>query len=165
MDFNIKGMSCAACSTRVEKAVKELQGTDIVSVNLLTNSMHVEGTATEKEIIDAVVKAGYGAKIQKESSVENSGDDEIKQMKKRLFFSVILLVPLMYLSMGHMMWDWRLPEFIGDNHVLQGFIQMMITLIILVINKKFFVSGAKGVINITQYGYSCSIRCGSLFHI
>lgn len=147
MDFNIKGMSCAACSTRVEKAVKELQGTDIVSVNLLTNSMHVEGTATEKEIIDAVVKAGYGAKIQKESSVENSGDDEIKQMKKRLFFSVILLVPLMYLSMGHMMWDWRLPEFIGDNHVLQGFIQMMITLIILVINKKFFVSGAKGVIN------------------
>ncbi len=147
MDFNIKGMSCAACSARVEKAVKELQGTDIVSVNLLTNSMHVEGAATEKEIIDAVVKAGYGAKVQKESSSENSRDDEIKQMKKRLFFSVILLVPLMYLSMGHMMWDWRLPEFIGDNHVLQGFIQMMITLIILVINKKFFVSGAKGVIN------------------
>ncbi len=147
MDFNIKGMSCAACSARVEKAVKELQGTDIVSVNLLTNSMHVEGAATEKEIIDAVVKAGYGAKIQKESSVENSGDDEIKQMKKRLFFSVILLVPLMYLSMGHMMWGWWLPEFIGHNHILQGFIQMMITLIILVINKKFFVSGAKGVIN------------------
>ncbi|MCI9564410.1 MAG: copper-translocating P-type ATPase [Eubacterium sp.] len=147
MDFNIKGMSCAACSARVEKAVKELQGTDIVSVNLLTNSMHVEGAATEKEIIDAVVKAGYGAKIQKESSVENSGDDEIKQMKKRLFFSVILLVPLMYISMGHMMWGWWLPEFIGHNHILQGFIQMMITLIILVINKKFFVSGAKGVIN------------------
>lgn len=147
MDFNIKGMSCAACSARVEKAVKELQGTDIVSVNLLTNSMHVEGVATEKEIIDAVVKAGYGAKVQKESSVENSGDDEIKQMKKRLFFSVILLVPLMYLSMGHMMWGWWLPQFIGHNHILQGFIQMMITLIILVINKKFFVSGAKGVIN------------------
>lgn len=147
MDFNIKGMSCAACSARVEKAVKELQGTDIVSVNLLTNSMHVEGAATEKEIIDAVVKAGYGAKIQKESSVENSGDDEIKQMKKRLFFSVILLVPLIYISMGHMMWGWWLPEFIGHNHILQGFIQMMITLIILVINKKFFVSGAKGVIN------------------
>ena len=86
MDFNIKGMSCAACSARVEKAVKELQGTDIVSVNLLTNSMHVEGAATEKEIIDAVVKAGYGAKIQKESSVENSGDDEIKQMKKKIVF-------------------------------------------------------------------------------
>ncbi|MCI9616867.1 MAG: copper-translocating P-type ATPase [Eubacterium sp.] len=147
MDFNIKGMSCAACSARVEKAVKELEGTDIVSVNLLTNSMHVEGAATEKEIIDAVVKAGYGAKIQKESSVENSGDDEIKQMKKRLFFSVILLVPLMYISMGHMMWGWWLPEFIGHNHILQSFIQMMITLIILVINKKFFVSGAKGVIN------------------
>ncbi len=147
MDFNIKGMSCAACSARVEKAVKELQGTDIVSVNLLTNSMHVEGAATEKEIIDAVVKAGYGAKIQKESSAENSRDDEIKQMKKRLFFSVILLVPLMYISMGHMMWGWWLPEFIGHNHILQGFIQMMITLIILVINKKFFVSGAKGVIN------------------
>lgn len=147
MDFNIRGMSCAACSARVEKAVKELQGTDIVSVNLLTNSMHVEGAATEKEIIDAVVKAGYGAKVQKESSAENSGDDEIKQMKKRLFFSVILLVPLMYLSMGHMMWGWWLPQFIGHNHILQGFIQMMITLIILVINKKFFVSGAKGVIN------------------
>lgn len=147
MDFNIKGMSCAACSARVEKAVKELQGTDIVSVNLLTNSMHVEGEATEKEIIDAVVKAGYGAKIQKESSVENSGDDEIKQMKKRLIFSVILLVPLMYISMGHMMWGWWLPEFISHNHFLQGIIQMIITLIILVINKKFFVNGAKGVIN------------------
>lgn len=147
MDFNIKGMSCAACSARVEKAVKELQGADVVSVNLLTNSMHVEGAATEKEIIDAVVKAGYGAKVKKESNVENSGDDEIKQMKKRLIFSIILLVPLMYLSMGHMMWGWWLPEFISHNHILQGIIQMIITLIILVINKKFFVNGAKGVIN------------------
>lgn len=147
MDFNIKGMSCAACSARVEKAVKELQGADVVSVNLLTNSMHVEGAATEKEIIDAVVKAGYGAKVKKESNVENSGDDEIKQMKKRLIFSIILLVPLMYLSMGHMMWGWWLPEFISHNHILQGIIQMIITLIILIINKKFFVSGAKGVIN------------------
>lgn len=147
MDFNIKGMSCAACSARVEKAVKELQGADVVSVNLLTNSMHVEGAATEKEIIDAVVKAGYGAKVKKESNVENSGDDEIKQMKKRLIFSIILLVPLMYLSMGHMMWGWWLPEFISHNHILQGIIQMIITLIILVINKKFFENGAKGVIN------------------
>ncbi len=147
MDFNIKGMSCAACSARVEKAVKELQGADVVSVNLLTNSMHVEGAATEKEIIDAVVKAGYGAKVKKESNVENSGDDEIKQMKKRLIFSIILLVPLMYLSMGHMMWEWWLPEFINHNHILQGIIQMIITLTILIINKKFFVSGAKGVIN------------------
>lgn len=147
MDFNIKGMSCAACSARVEKAVKELQGTDLVSVNLLTNSMHVEGAATEKEIIDAVVKAGYGAKVKKESGAESSGDDEIKQMKKRLIFSVILLVPLMYISMGHMMWGWWLPDFISHNHILQGIIQMIITLIILVINKKFFENGAKGVIN------------------
>lgn len=137
MDFKVTGMSCAACSARVEKAVKELEGAENVNVNLLTNSMHVEGKATEKEIINAVVKAGYGAKISKGNHAENDGENEIGQMKKRLMFSIILLIPLMYLSMGHMMWGWWLPEFMEHNHMLQGIIQMIITLIILIINRKF----------------------------
>ena len=147
MDFKIKGMSCAACSARVEKAVSSLQGIDSVSVNLLTNSMQVEGSATEKEIIDAVVKAGYGAKAVKGNQIEEEEDSEIGQMKKRLVCSIILLIPLMYLSMGHMMWGWWLPAAIMHNHILQGFIQLVITLVILIINKKFFINGVKGVIN------------------
>lgn len=147
MDYKIKGMSCAACSARVEKAVSALDGIDSVSVNLLTNSMQVEGEATEKEIIDAVVKAGYGAKAVKGNQIEDEGDSEIGQMKKRLVFSIILLIPLMYLSMGHMMWGWWLPDAIAHNHILQGFIQLVITFVILVINKKFFINGVKGVIN------------------
>lgn len=147
MDFKIKGMSCAACSTRVEKAVSTLHGVENVSVNLLTNSMQVEGSVTEKEIIDAVVKAGYGAKVLKGAGIDNENEEEISQMKKRLIWSLVLLVPLMYLSMGHMMWGWWLPEFIAHNHILQGYIQLVITLIVLIINKKFFINGVKGVIN------------------
>lgn len=147
MDFKIKGMSCAACSTRVEKAVSTLHGVENVSVNLLTNSMQVEGSVTEKEIIDAVVKAGYGAKVLKGAGIDNENEEEISQMKKRLIWSLVLLVPLMYLSMGHMMWGWWLPEFIAHNHILQGYIQLVITLIVLIINKKFFINGVKGVMN------------------
>ena len=147
MDFKIKGMSCAACSLRVEKAVASLQGVDSVSVNLLTNSMQVEGSATEKEIIDAVVRAGYGAKASKGGNMSEENDNEIKQMKTRLIFSIVLLIPLMYLSMGHMMWGWWLPEVIADNHILQGIIQLVITFVILIINKKFFVNGIRGVMN------------------
>lgn len=147
MDFKIKGMSCAACSLRVEKAVASLQGVDSVSVNLLTNSMQVEGSATEKEIIDAVVRAGYGAKASKGGNMSEENDNEIKQMKTRLIFSIVLLIPLMYLSMGHMMWGWWLPEVIAGNHILQGIIQLVITFVILIINKKFFVNGIRGVMN------------------
>ena len=147
MDFKIKGMSCAACSARVEKAVSALQGVESVSVNLLTNSMQVEGSVSEKEGIDAVVKAGYGAKVSKSVDMDNEGGDEISQMKTRLFWSVLLLIPLMYLSMGHMMWGWWLPEFLAHNHILQGYIQLVITFVVLVINRKFFVNGARGVIN------------------
>ena len=147
MDFKIKGMSCAACSARVEKAVSSLQGIDSVSVSLLTNSMQVEGSATEKEIINAVGKAGYGAKVLKGNQIESEDDSEIGRMKKRLIFSIILLIPLMYLSMGHMMWGWWLPSVIAHNHILQGVIQFVLTLIILIINKKFFVNGIKGVLN------------------
>ena len=147
MDFKIKGMSCAACSARVEKAVSALQGVESVSVNLLTNSMQVEGSVSEKEVIDAVVKAGYGAKFSKSVDMGNESDDEISQMKTRLFWSVLLLIPLMYLSMGHMMWGWWLPEFLAHNHILQGYIQLVITFVVLVINRKFFVNGARGVIN------------------
>ncbi len=147
MDFKIKGMSCAACSARVEKAVSALQGVESVSVNLLTNSMQVEGSVSEKEVIDAVVKAGYGAKVSKSVDMDNEGGDEISQMKTRLFWSVLLLIPLMYLSMGHMMWGWWLPEFLAHNHILQGYIQLVITFVVLVINRKFFVNGARGVIN------------------
>lgn len=147
MDFKIKGMSCAACSARVEKAVSALQGVESVSVNLLTNSMQVEGSVSEKEVIDAVVKAGYGAKVSKSVDMDNKGGDEISQMKTRLFWSVLLLIPLMYLSMGHMMWGWWLPEFLAHNHILQGYIQLVITFVVLVINRKFFVNGARGVIN------------------
>lgn len=147
MDFKIKGMSCAACSARVEKAVSALQGVESVSVNLLTNSMQVEGSVSEKEVIDAVVKAGYGAKVSKSVDMDNEGGDEISQMKTRLFWSVLLLIPLMYLSMGHMMWGWWLPEFLAHNHILQGYIQLVITFVVLIINRKFFVNGARGVIN------------------
>lgn len=147
MDFKIKGMSCAACSARVEKAVSALQGVESVSVNLLTNSMQVEGSVSEKEVIDAVVKAGYGAKVSKSVDMDNEGGDEISQMKTRLFWSVLLLIPLMYLSMGHMMWGWWLPEFLAHNHILQGYIQLVITFVVLVINRKFFVNGARGIIN------------------
>lgn len=147
MDFKIKGMSCAACSARVEKAVSALQGVESVSVNLLTNSMQVEGSVSEKEVIDAVVKAGYGAKFSKSVDMGNESDDEISQMKTRLFWSVLLLIPLMYLSMGHMMWGWWLPEFLAHNHILQGYIQLVITFVVLIINRKFFVNGARGVIN------------------
>lgn len=147
MDFKVTGMSCAACSARVEKAVRQLDGVESVNVNLLTNSMNVEGTVTEKEIIDAVIKAGYGAKKSKVNTSETDEENEISKMRKRLVYSVLLLIPLMYLSMGHMMWNWPIPDFIGHNHILQGIIQMFITLVVLIINRKFFINGAKGVIN------------------
>lgn len=151
--YNVTGMSCAACSARVEKAVSSVDGVSSCSVNLLTNSMGVEGTATSKEIIEAVEKAGYGASLKtKNKKVKSNSDDELKdtqtpKLVKRLVASLLFLVPLMYISMGHMMWGWKLPSFMENNHIAMGLAQMLFAIIIMVINQKFFISGFKGLIH------------------
>ena len=151
--YNVTGMSCAACSARVEKAVSSVDGVSSCSVNLLTNSMGVEGTATSKEIIDAVEKAGYGASLKtKNKKVKSNSDDELKdtqtpKLVKRLVASLLFLAPLMYISMGHMMWGWKLPSFMENNHIAMGLAQMLFAIIIMVINQKFFISGFKGLIH------------------
>ena len=151
--YNVTGMSCAACSARVEKAVSSVDGVSSCSVNLLTNSMGVEGTATSKEIIEAVEKAGYGASLKtKNKKVKSNSDDELKdtqtpKLVKRLVASLVFLAPLMYISMGHMMWDWKLPNFMENNHIAMGLAQMLFAIIIMVINQNFFISGFKGLIH------------------
>lgn len=151
--YNVTGMSCAACSARVEKAVSSVNGVSSCSVNLLTNSMGVEGTATSKEIIDAVEKAGYGASLKtKNKKAKSNSDDELKdtqtpKLVKRLVASLLFLAPLMYISMGHMMWGWKLPSFMENNHIAMGLAQMLFAIIIMVINQKFFISGFKGLIH------------------
>ncbi len=156
--YTVTGMSCAACSTRVEKAVSKVPGVESCSVSLLTNSMGVEGSASEGDIIKAVQDAGYGAS-KKSGSAENSSqvsistqedmlkDRETPLMKKRLFASLGFLIVLMYFSMGHMMWNWPVPDFFGKNHVAMGLLQLLLTAIIMVINQKFFVNGFKGLIH------------------
>ena len=146
--YEVTGMSCAACSARVEKAVSKVPGVTSCSVSLLTNSMGVEGTATDQEIVEAVVAAGYGAapkgakKEQTPAQEEEAlKDHETPKLRKRLIASVIFLVVLMYFSMGHMMWGWPVPAAMKDNHVAMGLLQMLLTIIIMVINQKFFVSG------------------------
>ena len=151
--YNVTGMSCAACSARVEKAVSSVDGVSSCSVNLLTNSMGVEGTATSKEIIEAVEKAGYGASLKtKNKNVKSNSYDELKdtqtpKLVKRLVASLVFLAPLMYISMGHMMWGWKLPSFMENNHIAMGLAQMLFAIIIMVINQKFFISGFKGLIH------------------
>lgn len=151
--YNVTGMSCAACSARVEKAVSSVDGVSSCFVNLLTNSMGVEGTATSKEIIEAVEKAGYGASLKtKNKKVKSNSDDELKdtqtpKLVKRLVASLLFLAPLMYISMGHMMWGWKLPNFMENNHIAMGLTQMLFAIIIMVINQKFFISGFKGLIH------------------
>lgn len=152
--FNVTGMSCAACSARVEKAVENTKGVTECSVNLLTNSMNVEGTATDEEIINAVVKAGYGASNADNAGKESKksvGDDmqkkQTKELRNRLLVSLGFLIVLMYISMGHMMWGFPLPHFFDGNHVAMGIVQMLLAIIIMVINKKFFISGFKGLIH------------------
>lgn len=149
--YNVTGMSCAACSARVEKAVSKVPGVTSCSVSLLTNSMGVEGTASDKAIISAVQKAGYGASKKGGSKAAESADEsalrdtETPKLKKRLFWSVGFLVILMYFSMGHMMWGWPLPSFYNSNHVAMGLTQLLLTVIIMVINQKFFISGFKSL--------------------
>ena len=155
--YSVTGMSCAACSSRVEKAVSKVPGVTSCSVSLLTNSMGVEGTATSDAIISAVEAAGYHAEKKGTSTKGNPGsaakddallkDTETPKLKKRLFASVGFLLVLMYFSMGHMMWNWPLPSFFAGNHVAMGLLQLLLTVIIMVINQKFFISGFKGLLN------------------
>ena len=158
--YNVTGMSCAACSARVEKAVGKVPGVENCSVSLLTNSMGVEGTATVDAVIAAVEEAGYGATLKSakneghgmNQSEQNCAEDALKdretpKMKRRLIASLCFLIPLMYLSMGHMMWGWPLPVFLEGNHVSMGLAQLLLTTIIMVINQKFFISGWKGMIH------------------
>ena len=150
-EFNITGMSCAACSARVEKAVGELENVNTVSVNLLTNSMLVDGPATDGEIIEAVTKAGYGASAKGGKKEAGTGDGikdtETPKLLKRLIASVIILLPLMYLSMGHMMWDWPVPTFMQESMFTVVLFELVFTVMIMVINQKFFISGFKGAVH------------------
>ena len=155
MHFTVTGMTCAACSAHVEKAVRAVPGVTEVSVSLLTNSMQVEGTADAADIEKAVSAAGYGASVRdREKRVSSSGPDldslkdtETPKMKKRLIASVILLIPLMYESMGVMMWGWPAPAFLTESHVNMALFQMLLTILVMIINQKFFVSGTKGLLN------------------
>ena len=149
-------MSCAACQARVEKAVSAVEGVESCAVSLLTNSMGVEGTASPQMIIKAVKDAGYGASLKTERSGESSRlqsdedalkDTETPKMKKRLIASLILLLPLMYVSMGHMMWDWPLPQVFSENHLAMGIYELLLSGLIMVINQRFFISGFKGLIH------------------
>lgn len=158
--YSVTGMSCAACAARIEKSVSKIQGVKSCSVSLLTNSLAVEGVASSQEIIEAVKNAGYGAseKKAKVSSRSNSNsadsiaeqedslaDTETPRLKKRLFSSLAFLLLLMYISMGHAMWDWPLPPFFAQNHLAMGLAQLLLAAIVLVINQKFFISGFKSL--------------------
>ncbi len=166
--YTVTGMSCAACSARVEKAVSKVDGVTSCSVSLLTNSMGVEGSATDAQIVEAVEQAGYGASPKGTATETANGrvnnrvnnsleqlkaaqdalvDRETPKLRNRLIASLIFLVVLMYFSMGHMMWGWPLPEFFGGNHVAMGLLQLLLTVAVMVINQKFFISGFKGLIH------------------
>ena len=154
--YNVTGMSCAACSTRVEKAVRNVPGVTSCSVSLLTNSMGVEGTADETAIIKAVEQAGYGASKRGNNDYSGRGnntdayeelikDKETPILKKRLWYSIVFLAVLMYFSMGHMMWGWTVPVFFHENHIAMGLLQLLLTVIVMVINQKFFINGFKSL--------------------
>ena len=150
--FNVEGMSCAACVSRVEKAVSKVDGVTDCSVSLLTNSMTVEGEASESDIISAVTSAGYSADVfGNKNTKEKAADDPLKDtqtpmLKRRLIASVGFLIVLMYVSMGHMMWDWPVPKFFDNNHIAMGLVQLILSAVIMVINQKFFISGFKALI-------------------
>lgn len=151
--YNVTGMSCASCVARVEKAVNKVDGVTSCSVNLLTNSMSVDGDVKSSDVISAVEKAGYGASLKGNSFKENKSNDEplkdteTPKLKKRLFSSLVFLILLMYISMGHMMWGFPLPSILANNHIAMGLIQLLLTGIIMVINQKFFISGFKALIH------------------
>ena len=151
--YNVTGMSCAACSARVEKAVSKVPGVTACSVSLLTNSMGVEGTAAPETVIAAVQEAGYGASLKGAGKAAPSmseaeaqlEDHETPKLKRRLLWSLGFLIVLMYFSMGHMMWGWPLPSFYNGNHIAMGLTQLLLTVVIMVINQKFFISGFKSL--------------------
>ncbi len=155
--YNVTGMSCAACQARVEKAVSNIPGVETCAVSLLTNSMGVTGSASSADIIKAIEDAGYGASLKDSSSNSSSNntanyedslkDTETPKIKKRLIASLILLIPLMYVSMGHMLWNWPLPPFLDGNHIGMGLYELILSGLIMVINQKFFISGFKGLIH------------------
>jgi len=153
--YNVTGMSCAACQARVEKAVAAVEGVTGCAVSLLTNSMGVEGSVDPEKVIRAVEAAGYGAALQTENKADNTTgryeetlkDTETPKLKRRLIASVLLLIPLMYVSMGHMLWNWPLPGFLDGNHVAMGIYELLIAGAVMVINGKFFVSGFKGLVH------------------
>ncbi|MBE6742205.1 MAG: heavy metal translocating P-type ATPase [Ruminococcaceae bacterium] len=149
--FDVSGMSCAACSARVEKAVNSVSGVNSCSVSLLTNSMGVEGSASPDDIVRAVEKAGYGAKLKdvKHNTESDAAfkDSETPKILGRLIASILLLLPLMYVSMGHTMWNFPLPSFLAENHVAIAVIQMLLAAAVMIINRRFFISGFKGVIH------------------
>ena len=153
--YTVTGMSCAACSARVEKAVSKVPGVTACSVSLLTNSMGVEGSASPQAVIAAVEEAGYGAAVKgapAEAAQSAAGEDVLKDretpvLKRRLLASLGFLAVLMYLSMGHMMWGWPLPAFLEGNHVAMGLAQLLLAAIIMVINQKFFISGFRGLLH------------------
>ena len=154
--YNVTGMSCAACSARVEKAVKKVPGVTSCSVSLLTNSMGVEGTASPAAILSAVQEAGYGASPKNASASKTSdastdldalADHETPKLKRRLIASLGFLLVLMYFSMGHMMWGWPLPRWFDGNHIAMGLVQLLLAGIVMVINQKFFINGFKGLIH------------------
>lgn len=150
-EFDITGMSCAACSARIENAVSKVDGVENVCVNLLTNSMSVDGNISDDVIIDAVTNVGYGANVKGTKSEDKSKkelkDEQTPLLVKRLIASLVFLLPLMYVSMGHMMWGWPVLEFLQDNYIGIGLFQLLFTIIVMVINQKFFISGFKGVIH------------------
>ncbi len=149
--YNVTGMSCAACSSRVEQAVRKVPGVTSCAVSLLTNSMGVEGSADPAAVISAVEAAGYGAseKGEEKSAAKDEAlaDKDTPLLKKRLIASVIFLIILMYISMGHMMWGWPLPSVLAENHIAMGLAQLLLTGVVMVINQKFFVSGFKGLLH------------------
>lgn len=147
--YDVTGMSCAACSSRVEKAVSKVPGVSSCAVNLLTNSMNVEGTADSSAIIAAVEKAGYGASVagQKQQKKEEIKDNATKKLVTRLVSSLTVLIVLMYFSMGHAMWGFPVPKFFEHNHIALGLLQLILSAVVCVINQKFFINGVKGVIN------------------
>lgn len=153
--YTVNGMTCAACAARVEKAVSKVPGVDSCSVSLLTNSMGVEGEASERAVIAAVTDAGYGAELKGGKASVSLGNDDVladhetPRLKKRLIASVAVLIVLMYFSMGHMMWNWPVPAFFHQNHVAMGILQMLLAGIIMVINQKYFISGFKAAIHLS----------------
>ena len=150
--YDVKGMSCAACSARVEKAVSKLEGVSTCTVSLLTNSMAVEGTASESEIIAAVRNAGYDASVKGAEKSAKAADEikdtETRGILRRLISSAVFLLILMYFSMGHMMLGLPVPPFFEGNHLALGMLQMLLAAVVMVINQKFFVSGFKGLVHL-----------------